>query len=135
MAVESSTLGKYFIYDVLQTTGDQEEINIAGSQIVDASINAFKVKAVEVDVITAAGSAKVDVHKGTATAANRLCEQVDASSAGCKIPALAPIDSRAVANLSFTRSDTLNVHISGGDARVRVRIYIGQGVETTIATS
>ena len=135
MAVESSTLGKYFVLDVLQNAGTIEEINIAGSQIVGDSVAGFKVKAVQVDVITAAGSAVVNVHKGTATAANRLCEQVDASSTGCKIPALAPVDSRATTNLTFARADTLNIHISGGAARVRVRVFIGQGTENAIATT
>ena len=135
MAVESSTLGKYFVLDMLQDTGTIEEINIAGSQIVGASVASFKVKAVEIDVVTAAGSAKVDVHKGTSAAGNRLCEQVDASTTGCKVPALAPIDSRPVTNLTFARTDTLNIHVSGGAARVRVRVYIGQGTENTIATT
>ena len=135
MAVESSTLGKVFVLDVLQTAGGTESINIAGSQIVDAAINAFKIKSVQVDVIVAAGSATVDVHKGTVAAGNRVCAQTDASSTGCKVPAMAPIDSRAVANLSFVRSDTINISIAGGAARVRVRIYIGQGIENTIATS
>ena len=105
------------------------------AHFLNAAIANFKVKAVEIDVIDAAGSAKVDVHKGTAAAGNRLCEQVDASTTGCKVPALAPIDSRPVTNLTFARTDTLNIHVSGGAARVRVRVYIGQGTENTIATT
>ena len=135
MAVESCTLGKYFVLDVLQTTGAVEEINIAGSQIVGAGISGFKVKGVQVDVLTAQAGAKVDVHKGTSSAANRLCSQVDAGSVGSVLTAMAPIDGRTVANLSFARSDTLNIHVSAAAARVRVRIYIGQGTENTIATT
>jgi hypothetical protein len=135
MAVESSTLGKIFILDVLQNTGGTENINIAGSEIVDASVNAFKIKGVQVDVITGASGANVNVHKGTATAANRVCAQTVATTAGSFTPAMAPIDGRSVANLSFVRSDTLNINIGGGAARVRVRIHIGQGIENTIATT
>ena len=135
MAVESCTLGKYFVLDVLQTAGGTENINIAGSEIIGAGIANFKIKAVQVDVIVAAGSATVDVHKGAATASNRVCAQTDASSTGCKVPALAPIGSRAVANLTFARADTLNINIGGGAARVRVRVYLGQGTENTIATT
>ena len=132
------TLNQGFVLDILQDGADQETITIASGNVTNsydyfASPAGYIIKSIEVQTATGAVGGLLDIYKGSVAGANKVCVQVDTSTAGSQMALLAPGGSLSTGNLTIT-GDLLIV-TSGANTLNRVLITIGSPDEKTVTVS